>query len=330
MQLTRFRGLFILLMMGSLLLGIAVTAQEADLAATLEVMSGEVEVLRTGTTNWIAVEVEAIVGVGDTIRTGEEGQVRITFFADGVDTVVLPNSEYAIHEFSGSPDSFRLTVEVLIGNTLQQIRRTLDVSSTYSVLTPGMTLSARGTEFAIRVEEDTLRSAMIVGEGMVDATDAGDADEVPQGFGVRSEVGVELSDVVKATTFPELDAALDGCISSFSTIDDLSVNVRLGPDTGYSRVGTVDAAEVERFTGTLENSNWYRIPFREHFGWILVSQSVIDPACAGLRIFPTDHVEEADNYAYLGDPVDTEDLVTSVPLAEEPQPEPEATEAVDE
>src|SRR5688572_17836454 len=130
----------------SLLIAVFPTFAQSDLAATMEVLSPGVEVMRAGTANWIAVRVEAIVGVGDHIRTDATGEARITYFADGVDTTILPNTEYAINTFSGDAETFNIEAEVVAGQTTQRLTRLLDAGSSYNIETPAMSLVARGTE----------------------------------------------------------------------------------------------------------------------------------------------------------------------------------------
>src|SRR5512134_17597 len=97
---------------GLLLTSFLASAQD-EYAATLEVLNAGVEVQRVNTVNPIAVEVEAIVGVGDIIRTDDTGQARITFFADGTDATLEPNTEYRIVKFQADDQDFQLTVEAL-------------------------------------------------------------------------------------------------------------------------------------------------------------------------------------------------------------------------
>lgn len=277
------RLLFLLSLISISVISFVVTAQ-SEFAATLEVLNSGVEVQRVNTSNFIAVEIEAIVGVGDTIRTDETGSARVTFFADGTDVTLEPNTEYRITEFQGDEEDFQLTVEVLVGQTTHRLNRILGANSSYNVETPGMTLAAQGTIFAIRVE-DSGRSGMLVSEGVVDAgTDEGTAD-VPPEFGIRSEVGSELSDVVRASSFDELDSALDGCSVSVTTLDDVSINVRLAPSIDAEQIGIITADTIDTFVGVSEDSQWYRIDFEDDFGWILSSTASVDSNCSGLRVF---------------------------------------------
>ncbi len=287
-----------------------------ELAATLEVLDAGVEVQRVNTVNWIPVSVEAIVGVGDLIRTDATGRARITFFADGVDTELLPNTVYSIQQFSGDDTQFTIQAEVLLGQTVQRLTRLLNAGSRYDINTPTMTLAARGTAFAIRVEEGG-RAAMIVTEGTVNAAKEAETADVPPEFGIRADES--LSDVVRASTFAELDAAIDGCSAAVRTSDDVSINVRVSPSTDVPRVGTIDAREITRFMGVTESGNWYRINYRGGFGWVLSSTAELVGACAGLRVFPDSYgPEDAALYELVGDPVDRDMLVR-------PEVTPEAT-----
>lgn len=274
-----------------------------EYAATLEVLKSGVEVQRVNTTAFIAVEIEAIVGVGDTIRTDDTGEARITFFADGTDVVLKPNTQYRITEFQGSAEDFQLTVAVLAGQTTHRLNRALGTNSRYDVQTPGMTLAAKGTVFAVRVE-NTGRSGMLVFDGIVDSAAGSARANVPAEYGIRSEGDNKLSDVVLASTFEQLDAALDGCAASVTTTDDVSINVRLGPSIEQTRVGIIAATDVERFIGVSAAGNWYRIAFNDGFGWILSSNALVDSACAGLRVFEDTQVEDAS--LYTGSPADLE------------------------
>ena len=216
---------------GALLMTLSGTLfAQGELAAVLEVQNGGVEVRRVNTQQWIPVNIEAIVGVGDDIRTDDTGRAKVIFFADGTETELRANTLFHINSFEAgdAEDSFTISAAVLAGQTIQRVNRIIDSNSSYDVETPGMDLVVRGTEFRLRVDEDG-RSAMLVDEGVADAGAEGASADVPPGFGIRSEAGSDLSDVVPATNFAELDAALDGCDASLQSRDDVRLNVRQGP-----------------------------------------------------------------------------------------------------
>ncbi|RMG77207.1 MAG: hypothetical protein D6711_02065 [Chloroflexi bacterium] len=294
---------WILIITLCLISGLNMAQTSNELAAVLEVLEPGVTVQRVNTNNPIAVNVEAIVGVGDVIRTDASGRARITFFADGTDTELLPNTEYRIETFEGNDDEFRLSVSVLAGQTVQRLSRIIDTNSSYDIHTPAMQLAARGTTFAIRVENNG-RSGMIVSEGTVTASADESTADVPVGFGVRATSREGLSDVVPATSFEELDAALDGCQIAINVIDDVRFNVRVSPSLEAQRVGTVDPAEVEVVIGVNQSGGWYRIPFRGGYGWFLSSTAEVTSNCAGLRVFPDDQLEDISLYDTIGDPIE--------------------------
>ncbi len=268
----------------------AANAQNAELAATLEVLNPGVEVRRVNTSAFLPVQVEAIVGVGDIIRTDATGRARITFFANGIDTELLPDTQYGIVEFEGEDAAFNLTVEIIAGQTLQRIGRALDANSNYNVNTPSMSLAARGTAFSVRVEESG-RAGMLVTEGTVTAAKESAEASVPPEFGIRAAVSEALSEVVRASTFAELDSALDGCDAVLTTVDDVSINVRATPSREAELLGTILPDDVSRFFGVVESGDWYRIPYQDGFGWVLSTGATIAEDCAGLRTFP-DNVTE--------------------------------------
>lgn len=303
----------ILLILSMVFLQSASTFAQGDLAAILEVVDEGVEVKRVNTDQWLAIRAEAIVGVGDSIRTSETGRARITFFSDGVETTVEPATEIIIEAFNGDaePDgSFTLSVRVVAGQTLQRLDRALDEDSDYNVETPGASLVARGTNFAVRVEPSG-RSGMLVFDGVVGAENDSSAADVPAQFGIRAAVGDAISDVVRADTFAQLDAALDGCSVIVTTPDDVRLNARLGPSLDFPAVGTIDADAITNVKGVTESGGWYRIDFRGGFAWVLSSTASIQGECAGLRQFPDDApAEDPMLYEFVGDPVELDDLLT--------------------
>jgi uncharacterized protein YraI len=266
-------------------------AQETGLVAVLEVIEPGVQMQRLGDSVWASIHMESIVGAGDVIRTDRTGRARITFFEDGTFTELDPSTEYRIVEFRGSSERFDLSVEILAGIALQQFARLLDPASSYKVMTPGMAMTVRGTDFAVRVE-DTGRSALLTYDGLVEAAAGGQAKDIDPGFGVRS--AGQLSQVVPATTFEELDAALDGCPGTFETEADVRLNVRVGPGLDYGRVGSIDPQEVALLLGIDESGEWYRIPWNNGYGWVSAAPVSVD-TCDALRRYAPEDADLVEN-----------------------------------
>lgn len=275
---------------------------QGELAASLEVLEPGVEVKRVNTQQWVAVEVESIIGEGDSIRTDATGTARIIFFTDGTELTLEPGTEVTILEFRGDASRFNISLRMLAGITRQQILRALEADSIYAIETPAVDMTVRGTTFAVRVEE-TGRSSVITSDGDVAVNDESEDADVPAGFGLRVPVNERFSEVVPATTFEELDAALDGCPATFQTNADVRANIRLGPDLTFTRVGSIAPGEINRLVGITENGEWYRVPFRGGFGWIAGAGFGVNVAasCPGLRVFPDDYEENVTEYRATGD-----------------------------
>jgi hypothetical protein len=271
-------------------------AAENDLVASLETLEGQVSVKRFDTQEFVTVAKESLIGVGDTIKTNGTGTARITFFANGVETDVLPNSEFRIDVFNGSEDQYTLSVSVLVGQTVQRVTKLLDSGSSYTINSTGLEMAVRGTVFDVRVENSG-RSATIVRDGAVTTTNPGASDEasVPAGYGVRAEAGQGLSDVVPATNFAELDSSLDGCTGVINTLYDFRLNVRLGPSLQFARIGSLDTSIQIKLLGSTKTGEWFRIEFKNSYGWIYAPAVAIDSGCVKLREFPDDYAGEDPN-----------------------------------
>jgi len=292
-----------------------VRAQSDELVASLETLQTGVELRRAGTEAWVSVPKESRVGVGDSVRTDKGGKARITFFANGTDTEVLPASEFRIDEFKGTDTKFTLTLTVVAGQTTQRIAKLLDSGSSYTINSTGLELAVRGTVLAVRVESSG-RSALLVETGMVNAKNAGKSAtapaEVPSGYGIRAEPNQPLSDVVKATSFAQLDSALDGCEALISTLGDVRLNVRLGPSTDFPRVGQLDNKIRQRVIGVTATTKWYRVHFKSGYAWLFAPALELDKTCPGLRQYPDDAGAE-DVSLYVGLDAEFTPLLTPTP-----------------
>ena len=310
----KYKAMLITLGLVVLLSLAMISAAQDEFAASLEVLEAGVTVQRVNTGNPIAVAVEAIVGVGDVIRTDAVGSARITFFADGTDVTLQPDTEYRIVEFTADADDFNLKIEVIAGQALHRLKRVLGADSSYDVQTPGMTLAARGTAFVIRVEANG-RSAMLVTEGTVAAATTDSTADVPLEFGIRAAVGEPLSQVVRAKTFNELDSALDGCPAVLTTAEDVSLNVRGGPSQNNVLIGTIFAEDIALLYGVNETGGWYRIVSGDGLGWVLSRSASLEAGCAGLRVFPDTFIEGGESGASPATATPEAPTVTATPTA---------------
>jgi FecR protein len=295
---------------------------EGELVASLENLQGSIAVKRFDASDFTPVIAETLVGVGDVVRTSEASRGRITFFANGVETEIEPNSELRIDEFTGDAETYQISVTLLAGQTLQRITKALDAGSNYTINSTGFELAVRGTTFSTRVKGN--QSAVIVSTGKVNIKGrdvaAGQppdlsAADVLSGFGARAEPGTGLSEVVKASNFAELDAALDGCTALIKTDGDVVLNVRTGPGINFPRVASLENNTQQRIVGRTETTKWYRIPFAGWFAWVYAPALVADSGCLNFRSFADSYGPE-DTTRYSG--------ITVIPNTPTPTPLPTA------
>lgn len=102
------------------------SAQETNLVGRLRANTPGVELRRVKTETWVPINIESLIGVGDTVRTDAGGQATLSFL-DGMLTLqVLPNTELSLDAFSGKPDEFTLVIKSAVGFTRQRTIKTLD------------------------------------------------------------------------------------------------------------------------------------------------------------------------------------------------------------
>jgi hypothetical protein len=126
--------------------------------STLTIFSiteGDVFVMKAGVDDWIAAEVGMSLGVGDSIKTGDDSSAEITFF-DGSTIELQAGTEIEIASLHISTDtgSTTITLEQTIGNTISRVTKLLDPASRYEVETPAGVVAVRGSVMQIYVTED--------------------------------------------------------------------------------------------------------------------------------------------------------------------------------
>ena len=119
---------------------------------TLSGVEGDVQVLRSGASAWIAATSGMRIGTGDGLKTGSNGYVLITFF-DGSVMEVEANSEISVEELSKtSGGSTTVRINQVLGNTINHVENLVDSSSNYEVETRAGSAVVRGTLYNIKVD----------------------------------------------------------------------------------------------------------------------------------------------------------------------------------
>jgi hypothetical protein len=146
-----------ILIFGALMLAAAWACTHAAVgeAGRVKVSKGDVHIERNGKT--ISAPVGAAVDVEDTVKTGADGSVGITFHDNSL-LSAGPNSELVIERFvfdstthQGEFDT-RLkkgTLAVVSGKIVKQSPEAMRIK------TPAAVMGVRGTEFIVKVDEPT-------------------------------------------------------------------------------------------------------------------------------------------------------------------------------
>ena len=121
----------------------------------LSITEGDVSVMKAGTHDWIEAEVETRLGVGDTIKTGDDSGAEITFF-DGSTMELEAGTQVEITALDVSPDTDVTTITLMqtIGTTIFRVTKFLDPASRYEVETSTGVVAVRGSAAETHVTED--------------------------------------------------------------------------------------------------------------------------------------------------------------------------------
>ena len=120
---------------------------------TLSELEGGVQVQRQGTKTWIAATSGMEIWGGDSLKTGGDGYVLITFF-DGSVMEVEADTKISVEELSAaSGGATTVRINQVIGNTVNRVENLIDSSSTYEIETLAGSAVVRGTIFRTEVDQ---------------------------------------------------------------------------------------------------------------------------------------------------------------------------------
>ena len=143
----------------------ATPSEPTGQTGTLSDVVGDVQVLRSWASSWIVATSGMKIGTGDSLKTGSDGYVLITFF-DGSVMEVNSSTEIAVEELSvATGGSTAVHINQVIGNTVNRVQNLVDSSSTYEVETLAGSVVVRGTIVVIQVDENGRTIISVVDEG---------------------------------------------------------------------------------------------------------------------------------------------------------------------
>ncbi len=263
---------------------------QSDFVAYLTVINPTVELRRVGTTQWVTVSIESVIGPGDIVRTDNNGTAGIRLL-DGNTTMTLESdTELRINRLEHNEDGYAVSIELVAGTLQQTIVGTPDAPTSYELITPTMTVLYQTGQFEVQVDPDGLTNLLVV-QDTVFIIANGQVIEVPSGSGLRTNGEGIPSAVLPAASFEQLGASLDGVAVSFATDADVQLNVRSGPNANLDTLGTIAPDTISVVNGISRDGIWYRIPFQDEYGWVSGASMDVTADTSLLVVFDMDHVE---------------------------------------
>jgi hypothetical protein len=149
--------------------------------ATLYQLEGPIEIRSNSSAVWQPALSGIQLQAGDQVRTGPSARATLIFF-DGSITTLENNAEVAIVQLDTRRNNTdkMIILRQQLGETRSHVRIPADQVSHFVIKTPAAVTSARGTEFALDVEDNGNTHIMVV-EGTVNVTAKGSTTSVSAG-----------------------------------------------------------------------------------------------------------------------------------------------------
>jgi VCBS repeat-containing protein len=169
----------------STLAGCSENPSDSSTITILSITEGTVLVMKTGTDSWTEAKSGTSLGVGDTVKTGDDSGAEITFF-DGSTVELEAGTQIQITSLDSPPgtDAKTITLMQTIGTTISRVTKLLDPASTYAVETPNGVAAVRGTTMIVTVEYVTpqiINTLVTMEEGHAVFIGHGGELQVPEG-----------------------------------------------------------------------------------------------------------------------------------------------------
>jgi len=146
--------------------GPAIVSQAPSQPTVISTVTGEVLVLKAGTTSWSEASSGMALGAGDRIKTGDGSNATITFF-EGSTIELAADTEISVSELgiAEPTDSTVIKLWQQIGKTRSRVEKLADPASRYEIETPAGAAVVRGSVGDVEVDKDgTTRITNIEGQ----------------------------------------------------------------------------------------------------------------------------------------------------------------------
>lgn len=252
---------------------------------------------------------------GEFLYTDETGVALVTWFYDGTESVVSPNTRLTVNEFSGTSEGpFVIDLDLEVGHIVSGLGSTAAASDgAWTLATPEFTVRLLSGQLEATVDDDGV-SLVVVTEGEAEVT-AGEGDPVTVGANEYfSSAGGAVTTLAGDGITPTLSGA---CTATANT----NLVVRMFPSENSQRLDGVPEGQVMWVRAGTEGNLWLQIYFQtdplqadlHNFGWVYGPATTLDEsACAQIpravligRLYGGPGVDNAD------------DLVETAPIEEE-------------
>lgn len=268
----------------------------------------------------------SVLDPGETLRTDETGSALVTWFYDGTETVLGPESRLTLNSFNGAADEdFVIDVELhqghLVGGVGDLVAEVSD-DGEWTITTPDFVARPLHGQFELTVTPDGA-TRLIVTEGRVEVLVDG-ADPFPVDGGQVLEGAPGTTQAISADGVTPSDALLESGVCTATT--PVNLNVRFAPNEDSLRLGGVAAGQQFWVRAATEGRLWLQVYFEAapegvntpNYGWVYgPAVELAADDCATLVHAPLDAV------IYGGFGVDE-------PRGPEAETDPIATEAAPE
>jgi hypothetical protein len=125
---------------------------EKPSSSFISTIEGEVQIKKVGSMDWVRAAVKAVLVASDTVKTGANSKVSITFF-DGSIIELKSNTQIEMKELVNvKTKTIRLKQD--IGETLSKVEKLTDSASRYEIETPTAIAGVRGSSMLVSVAID--------------------------------------------------------------------------------------------------------------------------------------------------------------------------------
>jgi hypothetical protein len=247
-------------------------ALQTPLATQFEVNYGTVTIQLNNTLQPIALPVGAVsaIGVGDVLRTGEDGRAWVRFGESRGEVLLLPNSAYVLHEFVEASDGrWQVNAEILSGEVTHRV--SLASFERYQVNGATFALEGQGNAtLQVLVSVGRGAEVVIVGAGLAELTAGAERFSLAEhdAWVSINATSTHYQDAPSPIRPAELLAPLLGCTAEIQLLGSNPLNVRTAPNSGSQIIGTLpDAATVWVFR-QVASGGWQEIAFASSYGWL--------------------------------------------------------------